>query len=125
MAFEEVPPAEDAKTGQALSGSALHAYMDGERFSLQTLNPDSGQDVGAVLALLNRLLEARGSSTRFAVLAHRSTALTVVSGPADALREADALRLLPLGDAREVAAWVMEASNLFLKGYKPKPPSVP
>lgn len=118
VAFEEVPPAEDARTGQALSGSTLHAYMDGERFSLQTLSPDSGQDVGAVLALLNRLLEARGSTTRFVVLADRSTALTLASGPADALREADALRLLPLGDGREVAAWAREASK---RGMRPLP----
>jgi hypothetical protein len=101
-------------------GHTLHAYADGERFSITTLDQGSWQDVGAVLALLNRLLEVRGSATRFAALGHRSPALTLVSGPASALKEADALGLLQLGDAREVVAWAMEHSNGLLKKYKEK-----
>lgn len=118
VVFEEVPPAVDARTGQALDGHTLHAYADGERFSIKTLNQEYWLDVGAVLALLNRVLEVRGSTTRFAALGHRSSFLTIVSGPAEALREADSLRLLLLGDARELVAWAIDDSNWLLKKYK-------
>ena len=52
------------------------------------------------------------------MLGHRSPVLTIVSGPAEALREADSLRLLLLGDAREVVAWAIDDSNWLLKKYK-------
>lgn len=120
VVFEEVPPAVDSRTGQALDGHTLHAYADGERFSIKTLNQEYWQDVGAVLALLNRLLEARGSTARFAALGQRSPILTIVSGPAAALREADALRLLQLGDAREVVAQAMDDADWLWKKYKEK-----
>jgi hypothetical protein len=119
VVFEEVPPAVDARTGKALDGHILHAYADGERFSIKTLNQEYWQDVGAVLALLNRLLEVRGSTTRFAVFGYPASILTVVSGPAAALREADSLRLVQLGDAREVVARAMDADSLW-KRFKEK-----
>jgi hypothetical protein len=117
VVFEEVPPTVDARTGQPLDGHTLHAYADGERFSIKALNQESWQDIGAVLALLNRLLEVRGSTTRFAVLNYPSPILTVVSGPAEALREADSLRLLLLGDGREVVARAMDADSI-VKRFK-------
>jgi hypothetical protein len=115
VVFEEVPPAVDALTGMAMDGHTLHAYADGERFSIKTLNQESWLDIGAVLALLNRLLEVRGSTTRFAALGHHTHPIIIVSGPAAALREAHALRLLWLGDAREVVAEVRKGSERFQK----------
>jgi hypothetical protein len=80
----------------------LRAYADGQRFSVRARNSPLFEDIGAVLGLLNQVLEARGSSRRFAVLDTTSHQVTVVFGPEAALREADAMGLWRLGDGKQV-----------------------
>lgn len=82
----------------------LRAYADGQRFSVQAQNTYDMKDIGAVLGLLNQVLEARGSPHRFAVLDTDFWEVTVVFGPEASLREADARGLWRLGEGRRVAA---------------------
>jgi hypothetical protein len=105
VAFEELPPDHPpASWGEEPSREeyTLRAYADGHRFSVKGQNPYSVQDVGAVIGLLNQVLEARSSPHRFAVLDTDGSTVTVVFGLEPALRQADARGLWRLGDGREM-----------------------
>lgn len=105
VVFEQLPPKSpppDFFQPPATEHYTLRAYADGQRFSVEALNTRSLADIGAVLGLLNQVLEARGSAARFAVLDTQASKVTVVFGPEAALREADGRGLWRLGDGREV-----------------------
>lgn len=105
VVFEQLPPKSDPRSrSEALSSDdyTLRAYADGQRFSVKARNAYSMRDLGAVLGLLNQVLEARGNSHRFAVLDTDFWVVTIVFGPEAALREADARGLWRLGDGRRV-----------------------
>ena len=105
VAFEQLPPEHPpAGWGEEPSREeyTLRAYADGHRFSVKGQNSHSVQDVGAVIGLLNQVLEARGSPHRFAVLDTDGWEVDVVFGLEPALREADARGLWRLGDGREM-----------------------
>jgi hypothetical protein len=107
VAFEQLPPKSPPPNFFQPPSSdeyTLRAYADGQRFSVMARNSHSVEDIGAVLGLLNQVLEARGSPQRFAVLDTTFHEVTVVFGPEAALREADALGLWRLGDGKQVAA---------------------
>jgi hypothetical protein len=107
VVFEQIPPKSPPPSVFEPPSSDLYtlrAYADGQRFSVQAQNSHRLEDIGAVLGLLNEVLEARGSMDRFAVLDTRSSSVNVVFGPEVALREADALGLWRLGDGSQVLA---------------------
>jgi hypothetical protein len=109
VVFEQLPPKRAPRTLDEAPLSeeyTLRAYADGQRFSVKAQNAYSLHDIGAVLGLLNQVLEARGSSHRFVVLDTDFWVVTVVLGPEAALREADARGLWRLGDGREVLVQV-------------------
>jgi hypothetical protein len=109
--FEQLSPMKLTQKKQPPSEEyTLRAYADGQRFSVKALNSDSMLDIGAVLGLLNQVLEARGSPRRFAVLDTDDWIVTVVLGPEAALREADSLGLWRLGDGRVVTS---QAATFF------------
>jgi hypothetical protein len=115
VVFEQIPPVGDPTMGEESGDYVLRAYAEGERFSITAENRVFWADVGAVLALLNRVLEARGSTTRFAALDHYTAAVLVAFGPEAALREANALGLLRLGDARVLIARFQEDASPLQK----------
>lgn len=105
VVFEQLPPKSPVRRrGEEPSSEeyTLRAYADGQRFSVKAQNTFSVQDIGAVLGLLNQVLEARGSPHRFAVLDTDFWEVTVVFGPEASLREADARGLWRLGEGREI-----------------------
>jgi len=104
VVFEQLPPKHPVRRRGETSSEeyTLRAYADGQRFSVKAQNTYSLHDIGAVLGLLNQVLEARGSPHRFAVLDTDFWEVTVVFGPEASLREADARGLWRLGDGREV-----------------------
>jgi hypothetical protein len=102
VVFEEVAPPWDEEHLEGNGDYTLRAYLDAERFSVTARNLEPYWDLGAVLALLNEVLAARGSSTRFAVKDSLSPVAVVLMGPGPALSEAHALGLLRLGDPSEV-----------------------
>jgi hypothetical protein len=107
VVFEQIPPKSPPPSVFEPPSSDLYtlrAYADGQRFSVQAQNSHRLEDIGAVIGLLNQVLEARGSTNRFAVDDTRSSSVYVVFGPEVALREADALGLWRLGDGRQVLA---------------------
>jgi hypothetical protein len=109
VVFEQLPPKRAPRTLDEAPLSeeyTLRAYADGQRFSVKAQNAYSLHDIGAVLGLLNQVLEARGSTHRFVVLDTDFWVVTVVLGPEAALREADARGLWRLGDGREVLVQV-------------------
>jgi hypothetical protein len=107
VVFEQIPPEHaPAFLGEKPSSElyTLRAYADGHRFSVKAQNLYYLDDIGAVVGLLNQVLEARGSPHRFAVLDTEFWEVTVVFGSEAALREADARGLWRLGDGRAVLA---------------------
>jgi hypothetical protein len=107
VVFEQLPPENPPPPLFQPPSSeeyTLRAYADGQRFSVKAQNSHSLEDIGAVLGLLNQVLEARGISHRFAVLDTKFWEVTVVFGLEAALREADARGLWRLGDGRQVLA---------------------
>lgn len=105
VVFEQLPPKTPAPIFFEPPSSdeyTLRAYADGQRFSVKARNSHSLEDIGAVLGLLNQVLESRGSPHRFAVLDTESFHVDVVFGPEPALWEADARGLWRLGDGKEV-----------------------
>lgn len=100
----------------------LRAYADGRRYSVKALNPYSTQDIGAVIGLLNHVLEARGSIRRFAVLDTDDVAVTVVLGPEAALREAHSRGLWRLGNGQEV---IVQVEQHLWKGLRKLKREVP
>ncbi len=105
VVFEQIPPktpAPELFEPPSPDEYTLRAYADGQRFSVKARNSHSLEDIGAVLGLLNQVLEARGSPHRFAVLDAQDSQVEVVFGPEAALREADARGLWRLGDGSEV-----------------------
>jgi hypothetical protein len=107
VVFEQLPPKTPPPSFFQPPSSdeyTLRAYADGQRFSVKARNSHSLEDIGAVLGLLNQVLEARGSPHRFAVLDAVVPEVFVVFGPEAALREADAWGLWRLGDGKQVVA---------------------
>jgi len=107
VVFEQLPPKTpppDLFQPPSSDEYTLRAYADGQRFSVKARNSHSLEDIGAVVGLLNQVLESRGSPHRFAVLDSQVSQVEVVFGPEAALREADARGLWRLGDGREVLA---------------------
>jgi Ser/Thr protein kinase RdoA (MazF antagonist) len=107
VVFEQIPPKApppDFFQPPSHEQYTLRAYADGQRFSVKARNSHSLEDLGAVLGLLNQVLESRGSPHRFAVLDSQVTEVEVVFGPDAALREADTRGLWRLGDGSQVAA---------------------
>jgi hypothetical protein len=105
VVFEQLPPKSpppDYFEPPSTDHYTLRAYADGQRFSVEAINSQTLADIGAVLGLLNQVLEARGSAARFAVLEAQSAEVPVVFGPEAALREADARGLWHLADGKEV-----------------------
>ncbi|WNG24948.1 hypothetical protein F0U62_13735 [Cystobacter fuscus] len=105
VVFEQLPPkTPPADLFQPPSSDeyTLRAYADGQRFSVKARNSHSFEDIGAVVGLLNQVLESRGSPHRFAVLDSQVSQVEVVFGPEAALREADARGLWRLGNGRQV-----------------------
>jgi hypothetical protein len=103
-------------------GYTLRAYADGQRYSVPARNSHSLVDMGAVVGLLNQVLEARGSPRRFAMLDSRVSQVHVVFGPEAALQEADARELWRLGDGNEVfekAEASLEGSLRIILGKDP------
>jgi hypothetical protein len=125
VVFEQLPP--DSPPAlffepRSREVYTLRAYADGHRFSIQAQNSHSLDDIGAVIGLLNQVLEARGSSDRLAVLDTSDSEVQVVLGPEAALREADARGLWRLGDGMQVlnqAEAQIEESLRYLLGEKP------
>jgi hypothetical protein len=107
VVFEQLPPKTrppDIFQPPSSEQYTLRAYADGQRFSVKARNSHSLEDIGAVVGLLNQVLEARGSPHRFAVLDTQVSQVEVVFGPEAPLREADARGLWRLGDGKQVAA---------------------
>ncbi|KFA89760.1 hypothetical protein [Archangium violaceum] len=105
VVFEQLPPKTlpaDFFQPPSSDEYTLRAYADGQRFSVKARNSHSLEDIGAVVGLLNQVLESRGGPHRFAVLDSQVSEVQVVFGPEAALREADARGLWRLGDGREV-----------------------
>ncbi|KFE68507.1 hypothetical protein [Hyalangium minutum] len=105
VVFEQLPPKSPVRRwGEKPSSEeyTLRAYADGQRFSVKARNAYSVHDIGAVLGLLNQVLEARGSPHRFAALNTDFWEVPVVFGPEASLREADARGLWRLGDGQEI-----------------------
>lgn len=105
VVFEQLPPKTpppDFFQPPSSDEYTLRAYADGQRFSVKARNSPVLDDIGAVVGLLNQVLESRGSPHRFAVLDSQVPQVEVVFGPEAALREADARGLWRLGDGREV-----------------------
>jgi hypothetical protein len=114
LVFEEVPPPWDEARLEGVGDYTLRAYADGERFSVTARNLGEWRDVGAVLALLNAVLAARGSSTRFAATQSLSPVMDVVFGPEPGLKEAHAAGLMRLGDASQIVLEVREEAQKSL-----------
>jgi hypothetical protein len=100
----------------------LRAYADGQRFSVKALNSSTMHDLGAVLGLLNQVLEARGSPHRFAALDTDFWEVTVVFGPEAPLREADARGLWRLGDGRKI---LVQAEAYLREGTRTRKREIP
>ncbi len=115
VVFEEIPPHWDGELVETRGDYTLRAYVQGERFSVTARNLRTWWDVGAVVGLLNHVLEARGSGNRFAMRDSLSPALTVIFGPEAALREAHALGLLHLGDPSEITLSAQKSAQESLK----------
>ncbi|WP_224372461.1 hypothetical protein [Hyalangium versicolor] len=122
VVFEELAPPEDASLGELVGDYTLRAYADGERFSLTARNLGDYWDMGAVLALLNQVLEARGSPIRFAAEDKPNSVFALLFGPEAALREAHALGMLHLGDARDVILRVREEDRQSVRRLLGLPP---
>jgi hypothetical protein len=126
VVFEDVPGKRDAVTGEPLGNSMLHAYADGERFSIEARPArEKERDIDAALALLNQVLQARGSSTRFAIVEYGGPNVAVVSGPGPALQRAHALDLWRLSEVRTAVATRTLADVLVEGMLGKRPPELP
>lgn len=125
VAFEQLAPKAPPQDMFQLSAGdpyTLRAYADGQRFSAEARNSYALADIGAVLGVLNQVLEARGSAVRFAVLETQSVDVTVVFGHEEALLEADARGLFRVGDGAKVlveAEEVLESNIRYILGERP------
>lgn len=107
VAFEEIAPEMDSgwtEPEERAGSYLLRAYAGGQRYSVAARNWPLSRDIDAVVGLLNHLLEARGSPTRFAILFGHHWDVDIVTGSEAALREADALGLWRLAAKGEVLA---------------------
>lgn len=118
VAFEQLPPKTpppDLFQPPSSDLYTLRAYADGQRFSTEARNSPSIDDIGAVLGLLNQVLEARGSAVRFADLDPPGRSATVVFGPEEALLDADARGLFRLADGTKAVTEAEEQLRLNIR----------
>lgn len=92
--FEETAP-DDPRDHE--SPYRLHAFVDGESLTAEARNLGDWYDVAAVLGLLNRLLERKESSLRFATLPTDDQTSRVALVPRDGFVEAVRTGLLRIG----------------------------
>lgn len=95
VVFEEIAPQDDEGPYQ------LVAYADGKIYRTRAENQGDWYDVGAVLRLLDALLQARKTPDRFLPLDTGDQTLIVVGGPRAAIDAALAQKLLKPGDPAE------------------------
>jgi hypothetical protein len=103
--FEERPPDLVESEGDEIVDDAdmsgpyqLAAYVGGKRYSTQAENLGDWYDVGAVLRLMNAMLEGRRSQSRLAILATQDQNAIIVAAPPAAVDRAVKAGLLELGE---------------------------
>ncbi len=103
--FEEVAPkVVESESDEAIDAAdmtgpyLLSIYIGGKRYRTQAENLGDWYDAGAVLRLMNAMLEDRKSTSRFAILATRDQNAIIVAAPATAIARAAKEKLLDIAE---------------------------